>query len=126
MAERYGEGSGGSVFVAGLVVGTALGAAASLLFAPKPGWEMRRDLADTASDLGQAAKDRWDDVSDGVASAVDKGRETYDQAVGNVGQVADSAASTDGAKDAVKKATANAGSGTMGSTSVPNPAGVNR
>jgi gas vesicle protein len=127
MTERYDEGVGSGGFLSGLVVGTALGAAAAMLFAPKPGWEMRRDLADTAGDLGQAAKDRWEDVSEGVASAVDKGRETYDQAVGTVRQVADDAGrSVDGAKDAVKKVADTAARGTMGSASVPKPAGVNR
>ena len=127
MTERYEEGSGGGGFAMGLVVGAALGAVAAMLFAPKPGREMRRVLADSAGDLGQAAKDRWEDVSDAVSSAVDKGRETYDQAVGNVQQVADSAGkSIDGAKDAVKKAADTAASGSVGNTSFPKPAGVNR
>jgi len=121
MTERYDEGSGGGGFTMGLVVGVAFGAVAAMLFAPKPGWEMRRDLADSAGDLGQAAKDRWEDVSEGVSSALDKGRETYDQAVGNVRQVTDSAGkSIDGAKDAVKKAADSVASSSVGSTSVTN------
>jgi gas vesicle protein len=125
MTERYEEGSGGGGFTMGLVIGAALGALAAMLFAPKPGWEMRRDLAD--SELGRAAKDRWEDVSEAVSSAVDKGRETYDQAVGNVQQVPDSAGKAiDGAKDAVRKAADTATRGSVGSTSSPKHAGVNR
>jgi len=121
MTDRYDERSGGGGFVMGVVVGTALGAAAAMLFAPKPGWEMRRDLADRAGDLGEAAKDRWGDVTDVVSSAVDKGRETYDQAVGAVTQVADSAGkSVDGAKDAVKNAAGSATSGSVGGPSLAN------
>ena len=74
MTERYQEGSGGGGFTMGLVVGAAFGAVAAMLFAPKPGWEMRRDLADSAGDLGQTAKDRWEDVTEAASSAVDKGR----------------------------------------------------
>ncbi|MFC3802138.1 YtxH domain-containing protein [Cohnella sp. GCM10012308] len=49
-------------FLFGALSGAALGAAAALLFAPKPGKELRKDIADTAqlvgaktADLGKAA-----------------------------------------------------------------------
>jgi hypothetical protein len=54
--------SGLGIFAAGVVVG----AAASLLLAPKSGEEMRQDLADRLSNLGQS-------VSDKVQSAARKG-----------------------------------------------------
>jgi gas vesicle protein len=90
MAERYEQGSGGGGFTMGLVVGAAFGAVAAMLFAPKPGWEMRRDLADSAGDLGQTVKDRWDDVTEAASSAVEKGREVYGEARGTAQNVADS------------------------------------
>lgn len=49
-------------FLFGALSGAALGAAAALLFAPKPGKELRKDIAETAqlvgaktADLGKAA-----------------------------------------------------------------------
>lgn len=49
-------------FLFGAVSGAALGAVAALLFAPKPGKELRKDIADTAqlvgaktADIGKAA-----------------------------------------------------------------------
>src|ERR1700688_4239203 len=93
------------VFVCGLLTGAALGATAAILLAPKAGWKMRRDLADGVGDLGQAAKDRWGDVTAAASSAVDKGREAFEQARGTVQDVADSASkSADRVKGAVKEA----------------------
>jgi gas vesicle protein len=106
MTERYDKGSGGSGFTMGLVVGVTFGAVAAMLFAPKSGSETRRDLADSAGDLRQAAKDRWENVSEAVSSAVDKGRETYDQVVGTMQAVAHVAEhSVDAATDAGQKTT---------------------
>jgi gas vesicle protein len=112
MAERHEpDGSGSAAFVCGLLTGVTLGAVAAMLFAPKPGREMRRDLADGAGELGQAAKDRWGDVTEAASKAVDKGREAYGQAVGTVQRVADSASkAADGVKGAVKDAASDAAS----------------
>lgn len=38
-------------FVVGALIGSAIGATAALLFAPKSGKEMRKDIADKSSDL---------------------------------------------------------------------------
>jgi gas vesicle protein len=73
------ERTGGSGFLTGLVTGTVLGSALALLFAAKTGRDLRRDLAEGASDLGQAAKDRWADVAETAAKAVDKGRAAYNE-----------------------------------------------
>lgn len=52
----YGEGESRSFgFAYGLLVGTALGAAVALLFAPKPGSELRGQLADATSRIRQRA-----------------------------------------------------------------------
>jgi gas vesicle protein len=110
MTVTYEKAAGGGAFATGLMVGIAVGAVAAMLWTPKPGWELRRDVADGAGDLGQAAKRRWDDVTDVVSSAVNKGRETYDQAVGSVTHVAAAAAtSVDSATDAAKKAVSGPG-----------------
>lgn len=44
-------------FLFGAVSGAALGAAAALLFAPKPGKALRKDLADTAQFVGAKTAD---------------------------------------------------------------------
>ncbi|MFD2333686.1 YtxH domain-containing protein [Cohnella sp. GCM10020058] len=44
-------------FLFGALSGAALGAAAALLFAPKPGKELRKDIADTAQLVGTKAAD---------------------------------------------------------------------
>jgi gas vesicle protein len=106
MTTRYErDGSSGAAFVCGLLTGVTLGAAAAMLFAPTAGSDLRQDLADRVGNLGQAAKDRWGDVTAAASSAVDKGRDAFDQARGTVQEAADSAAkSADGVKGAVKDA----------------------
>jgi gas vesicle protein len=90
MSARYRDDrSGGGAFFMGILTGSLLGAALAVLFAPKRGSDMRRDLADGAGGLGQAAKERWDDVTAAASSAVDKGRDAYDQARGSAQDAAE-------------------------------------
>ena len=52
----HGEGEARSFgFAYGLLVGTALGAAVALLFAPKPGSELRGQLADATTRIRERA-----------------------------------------------------------------------
>jgi gas vesicle protein len=126
MTARHEDRSNVGVFVCGLLTGAALGAATAILLAPKAGWKMRRDLADGVADLGQAAKDRWGDVTAAASSAVDKGREAFDQARGTVQDVADSK-SADRVKGAVKDAASDVASAiTSGASSAKGPVGGNR
>jgi gas vesicle protein len=98
------DGPSGGGFFFGLVTGAALGAAA-LLFAPKSGSDMRQDLAHGVGDLGQAAKDRWGDVTAAAASAIDRGREAFEQRRETFDDVADNASrSAERVKGAVKNA----------------------
>jgi len=78
-ARHRDDGSDGGAFFVGILTGSLLGGALAVLFAPKPGSEMRRNLADGAGDFGQAAKERWESVTAAAASAFEKGREAYDQ-----------------------------------------------
>ena len=50
MADRKTDPAGG-LFLLGLMLGGAIGAAIGLLYAPHPGAESRRDLADWAEGL---------------------------------------------------------------------------
>jgi gas vesicle protein len=106
MSAKYRDDrSGGGAFFMGILTGSLLGAALAVLFAPKPGADMRRDLADGAGELGQAAKERWEDVTAAASSAVEKGREAYDQARTSTQEAADQAGkSADRVKSAVKDA----------------------
>ena len=58
MADRYDrfdtEGGRASSFVLGLLTGTVLGAGLGMLFAPKAGSELRRQLSDQAGSLAFA------------------------------------------------------------------------
>jgi len=77
MTTRDGDGG----FVLGLIAGAALGAAGAMLLAPKAGAETREGLANGFYGLGQAAREKWMDLSETASAAIDKGREAYEQAV---------------------------------------------
>lgn len=47
----------GSTFTKGLLIGGLLGAAAALLYAPKPGRELRGDIADKVSTVTDKSKE---------------------------------------------------------------------
>lgn len=94
MADGYDRfenesGRGGS-FVMGLLTGTVLGAGLGMLFAPKPGSELRSQLSGQAGQLanqaGQLANDASESVrragntaSDWAEKGREKGREVYDR-----------------------------------------------
>lgn len=67
-----GEGSG---FAMGLLFGAALGAAVGMMFAPKPGNELRRQLSDAGSRARTTASDRYRRASSSVNTMVEKGRD---------------------------------------------------
>lgn len=78
--------SAGSVFVA-FLLGAATGAAVALLFAPASGEETRRRLGERAREGRQRAeafaREGRDFVTrqrDNIVSAVDRGREVFDEA----------------------------------------------
>ena len=73
---RYEEANGGgsgSSFVLGAICGAAAGAALALLFAPKSGDELRRQIAGSADNWRRKASDAYRDGSERMASAVDRG-----------------------------------------------------
>jgi gas vesicle protein len=102
MNARHEDHSNGAAFFCGLLTGLTLGAGLAMLFAPKSGLEMRRDLADGASDLRQTAKDSWEDVTTTATAAVQKGREAFELTRKTVQDLADSASkSVDSVRAAV-------------------------
>ncbi|MEZ4417815.1 MAG: YtxH domain-containing protein [Gemmatimonadota bacterium] len=58
-------------FVAGLLLGAAIGAGVALLTAPQTGTRTRKQLKRAANDLRDGAVDRWDDLADDMKRRVD-------------------------------------------------------
>ena len=54
-------------FILGALIGGAIGAVTALLFAPKSGRELRRDIVDTSTDI-------YDKASDYISNAVNEGK----------------------------------------------------
>ena len=69
-------------FAIGLVLGSVVGAALGMFFAPRAAVELRRRAADSARSLGSAASDRYHEATARVGDAVDdiakKGKDLRD------------------------------------------------
>lgn len=59
-------------FIAGLLLGAAIGATAALLSAPQSGRRTRRKLGRTALEIRKSTGDRWDEVAEDVRTKVDE------------------------------------------------------
>jgi gas vesicle protein len=75
----YGDSAAHSNgFMMGLLCGAAVGAALGLLFAPKPGSELRHQLYDSTERIrrraGEVAGEAYNQASGTVEDLVDKGR----------------------------------------------------
>jgi gas vesicle protein len=88
--DRAEREDGGGSFLMGLLAGTVLGAGLGMLFAPKPGADVRKQLSEqatrlrsTASDTIQQASEKLTQAShqatEKVSQMVDRGREAYDR-----------------------------------------------
>jgi gas vesicle protein len=84
------EGSGS--FLMGLLAGTVLGAGLGMLFAPRPGSELRHQLTEQAGRLRSTANETYNQAtekvnkaSEKVSKMVDRGREAYDRARTSMG-----------------------------------------
>jgi gas vesicle protein len=91
---RDDGGAAGTVIVA-FVLGAVTGAAVALLMAPATGEETRRILADKAREgrqrASEAARQGREFVNkhrDNISSAIDRGREAYEQARSTAGRPA--------------------------------------
>lgn len=87
-----GDGKSGPGFLIGLLVGSAVGAAAGVLLAPRPGREMREQLADQAElvrarrlnafdDQISELRGNLDEVRDILREAMAEGREVLREAI---------------------------------------------
>lgn len=88
--DRVEREDGGGSFLMGLLAGTVLGAGLGMLFAPKAGADVRKQLSEqatrlrsTASDTIQHASEKLTHAShhasEKVSQIVDRGREAYDR-----------------------------------------------
>ncbi|CAN5739885.1 hypothetical protein BH24ACI5_BH24ACI5_15790 [soil metagenome] len=87
--DRFEREDGGGSFLMGLLAGTVLGAGLGMLFAPRPGSELRTQLTEQAGKLRETAGGAYSQASDRVNQIVDRGREAYDRARTNTGTMGD-------------------------------------
>ena len=105
--DRTEREDGGGSFLMGLLAGTVLGAGLGMLFAPKAGAEVRKQLSEQATRLrstavdsvhqasekighaSQHASEKIGQASEKVSQIVDRGREAYDRAKTGTGDVYD-------------------------------------
>jgi gas vesicle protein len=63
--------SSGFAFIAGLVVGGAIGAIAGLLFAPETGEETRKKVAEKSKEWGDELLHKFDDLKESVTDVME-------------------------------------------------------
>jgi gas vesicle protein len=85
--DRVEREDGGGSFLMGLLAGTVLGAGLGMLFAPKAGSEVRKQLSEqanrlrsTANETYSQASEKINQASEKVSQMVDRGREAFDRA----------------------------------------------
>ncbi|MGE0702672.1 MAG: YtxH domain-containing protein [Vicinamibacterales bacterium] len=92
MQHKYSdEPGGGGGFLMGLVCGAAVGAAAGLLFAPRPGAGMRAQVGDTASRVGKRARDTYERASNVVSDVKSRAEDMSHRFKKQAGDVAERA-----------------------------------
>jgi len=77
-----------------LLAGTVLGAGLGMLFAPRPGAELRNQLTEQAGRIKSTAEGAYTKTTDKVGKIVDRGREAYDRARSSSGTLNDTTDST--------------------------------
>jgi gas vesicle protein len=77
--DRFEESGSGGAFVIGLLAGTVLGAGLGMLFAPKPGNELRDQISGQAGSLANAASEGYRRASETAGDWVERGRDVYTQ-----------------------------------------------
>jgi gas vesicle protein len=87
--QEMANGSGsGMAFVCGLFTGMAIGAGVGLLFAPRPGAELRGQLASSAAEAGRRLSKTMDAVADASRDAYQQVQDVASTASDQIGRVA--------------------------------------
>ena len=78
--DRFEREDGGGSFLMGLLAGTVLGAGLGMLFAPRAGSELRKQVGEQAGKLKSTAGGAYSTASERVNQMVDRGRGAYERA----------------------------------------------
>jgi gas vesicle protein len=87
--DRVERENGGGAFLMGMLAGTVLGAGLGMLFAPKAGSEVRKQLSEQANRLRSTANDTLQQASDKISQASHQASERIGQASEKVSQIVD-------------------------------------
>ena len=87
----HDESSSGAAFVTGLCAGAVIGAGLALLFAPRPGSELREQISSAAATARDTVSKSIDELSDRGRQAYDRARDTISKAGDAVDRTADAA-----------------------------------
>ena len=79
-AHERGASGSGLTFGLGLLAGAVIGVGLGLLFAPKEGAALRRDIAGRARDLRDDANEQFDRVAGAASGAAERGRDVAQRA----------------------------------------------
>jgi gas vesicle protein len=85
------NGSGSMAFLTGLIAGGVIGAGLGLLFAPRPGSELRAELADQAASASAKMSKTVDDLAQRGRDVLDRARSGAAQAGEELNRAADRA-----------------------------------
>ena len=80
--EPEGHRSSGGAFLAGLMMGAAIGAGLALLFAPKKGSELRGQIADSAKKARESARQAYAQATQTAGAAASRAMTDVDRIVG--------------------------------------------
>lgn len=72
--------NGGATFLIGFIAGSMLGAGLALLFAPRPGDQTRREVAERAQRVRERARDGLGTASERVTHFAERGKAMYQTA----------------------------------------------
>ena len=78
--QRFDSMNSGGSFLAGLLCGAALGAAFGLMFAPRPGAKLRREIFDSTEGFRREAAEKYEQASKVVGDMASRGREVLQRA----------------------------------------------
>jgi gas vesicle protein len=124
--DRIEREDGGGSFLMGLLAGTVLGAGLGMLFAPKAGAEVRKQLSEQANRLRSTAADTYNQASEKIGQTYNQASERINQASEKVSQIVDRG------KEAYERARTSSGPGSnmpnvgTGTAGYPTTAPTNR